>query len=108
MVTSALYAPFGPAPVATPPPTFPSGDSVFVDDSIPSGGVPTGTWNWDTTEYASGTQSFRLYSTTNADASFDGVTTPLTPAAGDKLFIYVMVDPCEPPKEILVRWSPIS
>ncbi|MDQ6800958.1 MAG: RHS domain-containing protein, partial [Acidobacteriota bacterium] len=88
--------------------SFPSGDSVFVDDSIPPGAVPTGTWNWDTTEHASGTQSFRLFSTTNADVSFDGASTPMTPAAGDKLFIYVMVDPCEPPKEILVRWSPIS
>ncbi|MDQ6802320.1 MAG: RHS domain-containing protein, partial [Acidobacteriota bacterium] len=96
------------APVATPPTSFPSGDSVFVDDSIPPGAVPTGTWNWDTTQYASGTQSFRLYSTTNADVSFDGASTPMTPAAGDKLFVYVMVDPCEPPKEILVRWSPIS
>ena len=38
------------------PPSFPLGDVVWIDDSLPAGAVPTG-WQWDTSQLASGTQS---------------------------------------------------
>jgi hypothetical protein len=93
-------------PIATAPSSFPTGDTVWFDDSMPAGATPTGTWNWDTTQKASGTQSILLSSLSSSqDATFDTASATMTTGANDTLFAYVMLDPCEPPREITMRWN---
>lgn len=90
-------------PFATPP-SAPSGDNVLIDDSLPSGAnVTVGSVNWDTSQYATGTQSFYLSGAgTNTvkieDLSqyqnFDG-----------KVVLYVLIDPCSTTQEIKISYS---
>src|SRR5262249_5171711 len=47
----------GCTPAVAPAPTIPSGDTVWVDDTAPSGATVSGV-TWDTTQKASGMQSF--------------------------------------------------
>lgn len=95
-----------PAPPPPPPGSFPAHEVVWFDDAGPGGTLEPPPWVWDSTQKASGTQSH-----TDAQASgshyhgFYNAPGTLTPGAGDKLFTYVMIDPCNPPAEITLSWS---
>jgi RHS repeat-associated protein len=92
-------------PEATPP-SLPPGEIVWYDDAVPAGASVYGTWLWDTTRFASGTKS-----STNAVVSglheryFKSTTTPMTPTDADMLFVYALIDPCNPPQAIQVAWD---
>lgn len=85
-------------------PSIPSGDNVLIEDSLPSGAnVTVGSVNWDTSQYAAGSQSFNLSgSGTNTvrieDLSqfenFDG-----------KVILYVLLDSCSATQEIKITYS---
>src|SRR6266516_2436558 len=92
-------------PVAPPPASLPP-DNVWVEDQTPSGAVLAGTWVWDTSQKASGSQS----NTEPAVAGihqhfFYGAPQPLTINPGDKLVSYVLLNPCNPPQEIMLQWN---
>ncbi len=36
---------------------------------------------------------------------FDNATDPLYPAAGDRLFVYVYLDPAHPPRTVMLQWN---
>lgn len=80
-------------------------DTVWFDDQLPAGSVTTGTWVWDTTQKASGTQSNTEPSAIGLHQHyFENASQTLTINSGDKLFAYVLVNPCDPPKEVMLQW----
>lgn len=88
-------------PTATAP-TIPAGDEVWIDDAEPSGG--SGNVTWDVSQAAHGTKSIVLgrldgFATRGVGSS----TTPMTPAWGDKIVFYLLVDPCTPPRGIKIH-----
>ena len=99
----------GTASTCTPPiaaqPTIPAGETVWFDDSIPVGVEQYGTWNWDTTQKASGTQSHTAPAQAGpASRNFFDPSSTFYIAATDTLVTYVLVDPCDPPQEIMLEW----
>jgi type IV secretory pathway VirB3-like protein len=93
-------------PVALTPGAINPPDTVWVEDQVPAGATLQGTWNWDTTQKASGTQS-------NTDPAapgmhehyFIGATQTLSVATGEKVVGYVLINPCDPPQEIMLQWQ---
>ena len=83
-----------------------SGDRLWVDDQLPTGAIAIGTWNWDTTQRASGSQSHTEPSAVGFHQHyFYGATQGLTVLSGEKLIAYVLLDPCNPPQEVMLQWS---
>src|SRR5262249_20216843 len=66
-----------------------------------------GTWTWDASQKASGTSSQTEPSQSGLHYhGFSGAWAELFyVAATDKLFSYVLIDPCDPPQEILIQWD---
>jgi RHS repeat-associated protein len=88
------------------PPTLPSDEIVWFDDAPPAGAVLHESWTWDTTKKASGVQSMDIPLANGYSGRwFENATNRLVVAAGDRLFVYVLVDPCHPPREIILGWS---
>jgi RHS repeat-associated protein len=86
-------------------PQFASGEWVWFDDAPPAGASTNGNWIWDPAVKASGSAS--LVDSTIAGAHehwFDQATYRMTPLPSDRLFVYAMLDPCQPPREILFAW----
>ncbi|HYC87626.1 MAG TPA: RHS repeat-associated core domain-containing protein [Thermoanaerobaculia bacterium] len=86
-------------------PSFASGEVIWWDDAPPAGASLFGDWNWDTTLYASGTKS--LVDRTIAGAHeqwFDGAAATMATLASDRLFVYALLDPCNPPREVMLGW----
>jgi RHS repeat-associated protein len=93
-------------PIASPPASFPSTDVVWYDDAVPSGATLTGIWNWDTTQKVSGTQSNTEPVTDGSHQHyFTNATTGLSVGTGDKMVVYVLLNSCEPPSEIMLQWN---
>jgi hypothetical protein len=93
------------SPVASPP-SLPGTDTVWFDDALPTGASVDSTWLWDTRQKASGTQS-------HADPLTDGIhqhyffgatQQPLPVSPGDTLVCYVLLDPCNPPQEVMLQF----
>jgi hypothetical protein len=97
-----------------PPPQYGPNESIWFDDALPPGAVPnaagdangTGTaWIWDSTQAASGSASSKEASTTTYKQHyFAGATEPLVASRSDLLFAYVLLDPCDPPREVMLEW----
>jgi hypothetical protein len=100
-----------PAPSASAPNDFQANDQVWIDDSFPASAIVDAPGVvWDTTQKASGTQSFALSGAPPANASsLETAVHAITPqyplSAGDKLVAYVLVDPCAPPLQIVLGWN---
>lgn len=93
----------GPAPVPT--------DVIWVEDAIPSGAWTSASggdaWQWITSAPApfSGLKAHQSVVRPGLhDHSFQNATITMTVNAGDTLFLYVYVDPLNPPREIMVSW----
>jgi len=90
-------------------------DVVWYDDAVPSGAtiVATDTWTlpfvWDSTQKATGT-------TSHTDALRSGVhghgianaPSSVVLRSGDVLVTYVLIDPCNPVREILLQWQDVA
>ena len=93
------------APPIAGPPTIPPGETVWIDDNLPAGVEQGGTWDWDTTQKASGTQSHHEPAVTGLyEHYFVEWSSTFYVAATDTLITYVLVDPCDPPQEIMLQW----
>ncbi len=95
---------------ATAPVT--SADTIWFDDALPAGASGSGSngdgWNWITSSPApfSGTKAHQ----TNLAAGlhehfFNWAGKTLNPAAGDRLYTYVYLDPANPPTEIMLSFA---
>lgn len=92
-------------PVAPSPSSYPPGDIVWFDDATPAGASLHGTWNWDTTQKASGTKAHHEPDTLAFHQHyFDYATQTIRPGVGDKLVVYALLDACAPPNEIYLQW----
>jgi hypothetical protein len=90
--------------IATP--AMPAGDTVWVDDAIPAGATAAGPVTFASSQAASGTQSIAFTAAGGVrDWSFSGATATLAPATGDLLVAYALINPCNPPRQILFAWS---
>jgi hypothetical protein len=90
-----------PTPVA--PSSFPP-DRVWVEDAVPSGGIQRNLWIWDTVQKASGSQSHTDPAATADHQHYFDSATPFFVASGEKLVTYVLLDACNPPKEVMFQW----
>jgi len=87
------------------PASFPSGDTVWIDDNPPTGATPNSNWIWDTAQKASGTRSHTQSTATWIDShGFDNASPGLAVASSDKLFVYALINPCDPPIEIMIQF----
>ncbi|HYC70098.1 MAG TPA: S8 family peptidase [Opitutaceae bacterium] len=97
-----------------PPPPVPT-DVIWVEDAVPSGawlGTSGGdVWEWVTANPApySGFKSHRSAVRPGLhDHTFQNATITMPVDAGDTLFVYVYIDPANPPREIMVSWRDTS
>ena len=100
--------------IATPvaAPALNQGDTVWIEDALPAGATigpldpQTYDWTWSTTQHASGSKAHTDGVRSGMHQHyFIGATTVLTPATGDVLVTYVLIDPCNPVREIFFQWN---
>ena len=85
-------------------PTVPSTDDVWIDDALPSGAtVSSGSVTWDTSQYATGTQSFVHNGAGTNTVRIDDLSEFLKFGTG-KVVLYVLIDECSPTREIRVTY----
>lgn len=85
-------------------PSPPGSDVVLIDDSLPAGAnVTSGSVNWDTSQYATGTQSFYLSGAGTNSVTIDNLSQYET--FDGKVILYVLIDPCSTTQEIKVSYS---
>ncbi len=86
----------------------PSGEVVWVEDSIPAGATTvSGGWNWISSGPSPASGAAAHQSALMAGGQqhfFSGAADRLTVNAGDKLITYVYLDPQNPPSEIMLQW----
>jgi RHS repeat-associated protein len=88
------------------PPSVPAGDTVLIDDSLPSGATITGDYRWKSTQAATGSQSltFNYFGPAFHQASITDISQPFN--TGENAVFYMLINECaEQPREILVRWT---
>ncbi|HKR62601.1 MAG TPA: hypothetical protein VJZ00_02620, partial [Thermoanaerobaculia bacterium] len=93
--------------MATPPsPGAISLAAMWVDDSVPAGSTQSGDAVIDSTQFASGSMAVHLSGSAAGTRTFaftGAAAFAVTPA--DKLVLYALINPCNPPKQLLVRWK---
>ena len=96
---------------AEAPPADPL-EQIWFDDQLPAGATTAPqsstetAWTWDTTQSASGTRSHVEPVRAGLHQHvFDDTTDAQQIAPGDVFFVYVLIDPCNPPKEIMLQWN---
>src|SRR5262249_10278797 len=102
--TAALTVTPCTVPIVSPP-SLPATDTIWFDDAPPPGATTSGTWNWDTSQRASGAQSHT--EPWQGAAHQHNFTVPweqgLYLNATDRLVAYVLINPCDPPREIMLQ-----
>ncbi|HYK00775.1 MAG TPA: Ig-like domain-containing protein [Thermoanaerobaculia bacterium] len=98
-------------PNVAPPAAFPSFETVAVDDAAPAGVTirndtnNSAVWNWDTTQIASGSASHvEPVAPGFHQHYYFNDPNPVAVQPGDVLYTYVLIDPCNPPREIMLQW----
>lgn len=85
-------------------PSPPSTDDVLIEDSLPAGAtVSNGSVNWDTSQYATGTQSFYHSGAGTNTLRIDDLNEYMQ--FDGKAVLYVLIDPCSTTREIKVTYS---
>jgi len=85
-------------------------DIVWIDDEAPAGSTPQNvgskTWVWTDERSVSGKKSMKHVSAGVQQQSFTGAKSPLTvQSLDDKLFVYVWLDPKDPPKTVMLQFN---
>lgn len=91
-------------PTLSAPPPDPT-EVIWVDDQVPAGAIARDVWVWDTAQKASGSQSSTQPSQAGIHQHyFDSAPAPFTVGVNDALVAYVLLDPCDPPQEVMLQW----
>ena len=87
-----------------------SGDVAWIDDDLPAGATPIGTWNWvnTPTPYSGSVAHQSTLAAGFHQHYFDGATDTMLVQAGDTLYGYVYLDPANPPSEVMLSWASAS
>ena len=86
-------------------PSPPGTDEVYIDDSLPSGAtVSSGSLNWDTGQYATGSQSFYLQGSGTQTVEISDLAQFHKFGSGKAIF-YALIDECDPTSEIKVTYE---
>jgi hypothetical protein len=105
IVDPCLSDPFAPLDPVPPPMSFPSTDEPpWVDDELPPHAKPIGYWIPDYTQKASGSNSF-TESHFQPPFGFWDANPGLHIRVGDWLVLYALIDPCNPPQELMVGFG---
>ncbi len=104
-------APAAPAPAATAPETAPAApattpvppETVLIDDDLPAGAKTTGTWNWDSTQAASGTKSHGHPSAKGLQQHGVTFENPVAIPKNGEIVTSVWLDPASPPRGIMLK-----
>jgi RHS repeat-associated protein len=88
-----------------PAPDLPTGDTIWFDDALPPAACPTGTWQWDTAQRASGTQSHTEPMIAGRQDRYFQCATPMPVGVGEKLVSYVLMSPCHPTRELMLAFN---
>jgi RHS repeat-associated protein len=92
------------APAAAQP-ALSQTEVVWFDDAPPAGAVLRGPWTWEAQQHASGTLANVVPpGGESLEYWFDGATTPLNVGTNDVLTVYALIDPCDPPRAIMIGW----
>jgi len=94
------------------PTSFSASDQIWFDDALPAGAVPqpsdgatTFNWTWDTSQSASGSASHTDGIHSNFHQHyFTLATATLRAVPGASIVTYVLIDPCNPPRELFLQW----
>jgi RHS repeat-associated protein len=90
-------------PVASAP-TIPTGDTVWIDDTMPAGWSGMPDIQFTTSQKASGTQSLHIGQGAGAfGEDGEAYASPLAVNMGDKIVFYMLLNPCAPPREVKVE-----
>ena len=84
------------------------GDIAWIDDALPAGATPAGTWNWVSSAPAPYSGALAHQSTLAAGVHqhyFSNAAAPLQVQTDDTLYAYVYLDPDNPPSEVMLQWS---
>jgi hypothetical protein len=94
-----------------PAPSFDDNELVWFDDALPAGATvdaPTATrnnWNWSNAQVASGSVSHVEGPQAGLhEHAFYNATQGMLLRRGDVLFTYVYLDPCNPPKSVMLSF----
>lgn len=88
-------------------PSPPGTDQVLIDDALPGGAtVSNGTVNWDTSQYATGSQSFYLSGSGTNTVRIDDLSQFYNFGSG-KVVLYVLIDPCSTTQQIKITYSSV-
>ena len=81
-------------------------DVAWLDDDVPEGATPSGSWNWVTTGPTpySGSQAHQSDLAAGLHQHFFTNAPPLQIQTGDTLYAYVYLDPLNPPSEVMLQW----
>jgi len=86
-------------------PSTPGGDEIYIDDAIPGyASVTAGSLNWDTNQYATGTQSFSLSGSGQQTVEI-GSLHEFHKFGSGKAVVYVLIDPCDTTSEIKITYK---
>jgi mono/diheme cytochrome c family protein len=106
-LAKALVEPPTPLPALSAEPR----ETVWVDDELPQDASPAGddkatSWQWveSPQPVLSGKQASQRTASGVGQHLFTGARHPLVIGAGDKLFAHVLVDPANPPEEIMLQF----
>ena len=79
-----------------------------MDDALPAGARPAGTWIWVSTAPAPYSGGLSHQSTLAAGVHqhyFSRASVPMQVQTGDTLYAYVYLDPANPPSEVMLQWN---
>ena len=89
-----------------PPASFGVSDVVLVDDDTPAGITLNAPWTWDGSQRVSGAASVVIPLATGLHQRFYiSDPNPVRVNSGDILFAYVLLDPCNPPRQVMLQWN---
>jgi len=93
-----------PDPVGgTPDPD--AAETIWIDDALPTGATQVGDGAWSTAYAASGGQSIAIDGGYGIfEHEINGATSTLVANSGESLFAYVLINECNPPKELVLSW----
>ncbi len=94
----------GCTPATALQPVMPSGDTVWIDDTLPAG-ASLSSMQWDSSQSASGTKSIGRAYLGNANYASGILGLNQAVAIGENAVVYVKLNECAPPADLRITWE---